>query len=412
MLFPFDNIQSVSFRNLVTDISGSKFSTHALHSYPGQLIPQIPYYYLNKYSKKEDSMVLDPFCGAGTVLVEAMHNNWYSVGVEINPVAALVTKVKTTPVQINKIEKTFNLIKNTFVNTNFDCIEVPFFDNINFWFEEQKITELTALKESINPIENEEIRDFFNVTFSSIIKTISRADPRIYVPVLPKFGAPKKIPDVWTTFEKRYYENKNKMKEFLKNIKGNNVGSHIYTEDIKNFKEPLKNVDLIITSPPYISAQKYVRSTRLEAYWLGYDKELQLEINRNTIGTEKIRRNDYKKIKYTNISKLDDVLNDIFEKNPEKAGIVSNYFNDMRKVIKKLYYLLNKKGRFILIIGDNTVTGMSFPTSKYVIKLCDAEGFIVDGILRDEIYTRGLMRTRKNAAKAIEYEYIVEMRKP
>ena len=412
MLIPFDNIQCVSYRDLASDISGSKFSTHALHSYPGQLIPQIPYYYLNKVKNIENSIVLDPFCGAGTVLVEAMHRNWSSVGVEINPVAALIAKVKTTPVQIKDLEKGFSLIKNVFHNTNYGNIEVPKFDNIDLWFEKQKIIELTALKLSIDHIENEDIRDFFYVTFSSIVKSVSRADPKIYVPVLPKFGVPKKVPDVWPAFEKRYSELKKKMKEFLKKIEGNDVNSKVFTDDIKEFNESLNDVDLIITSPPYISAQKYVRSTRLEAYWLGYEKKFQLEINKNTIGTEKICRGDYKKIKYTNISKLDDILNDIFEKNPEKAGIVSNYFDDMRKVISKLYYMLNKKGRFIMIIGDNTVTGKSFPTSKYIINLCDIEGFIIDGIFKDEIYTRGLMRKRKNAAKIIEYEYVVEMRKP
>jgi len=404
------HIIDVSFRELSNDIKGTRFSNHSIHSYPAQLIPQIPHYFLKKYSNNNNNLVLDPFCGSGTVLVEAMHNGWDSIGIEINPIASLIAKVKSTPLEISNLNNYIEKIEKRYKTDN-DNIKIPDFYNIGYWFDDDAIYNLKKLKDIINIIEDDDIRNFFLITFSSIIKAISKADPRIYVPVLPNKNYEKRVYDVWNIFYNTALYNIKKMNEFINMCEKPFHSSLVINEDIIKINNYADEIDAIITSPPYISAQKYMRSTRLEAYWLGYNKEEQLEINKNTIGTERILKNDYNKISDIGIYELDNLIEEIHEKNQKRGGIVYKYFKNMKEIINKLYIFLRDGGKFILVIGNNTVTGKKVQTNKYLSEISINAGFKINSIMRDTIISRKLMTKRHSTADIINYEWVIEMEK-
>ena len=399
----------VSFRDACPQIPNSRYSTHAFHSYPAQLIPHIPYYFLKTIDRDGDSLLFDPFCGTGTVLVEAMHNGWDSVGVEINPVAALIAKVKTTPVYKESLEIGLEKIARSYDDKSGN-FNTPDFQNIHYWFRNEDISKLAKIKFCIDCLDNPDVRDLYKVTFSSIIKDVSKADPRIYVPVLPNDGYVKKRFDAWDLFRKKSLDNINKMQEFVKLAK-NNTTCRIFNENIMNFEKSQCKPDLVITSPPYISAQKYVRSTRLEAYWLGYTKNQQLDINRKTIGTERIAKEYYSKISSTGLDDLDSFVVKIFDSDPIRAAIVSKYFNDMTRVIRKVYTILNSGGKCIFVVGNNTVKGYKVQTSEYIAKICQQQGFSLEKVMVDKILSRALMTKRNTTANLINYEWVLVMRK-
>ncbi len=218
-----ENKNLVSFREMCPEVGGTRYSTHGLYPYPAKLIPHIPYYFLSQIRRKSsDSKVLDPFCGTGTVMVEALHNGWNSVGIEINPVTALVAKVKTTTLSIAELEKTYNFLKESCkVEKDKDCA-LPSFENLGFWFTKRTIIELAKINECIQTIDNDAIRDFFKVTFASIIKDASRADSKIYVPVLPKKGLRKRKPNPWTLFRSNAEANIRSMQEFSGSARAKN----------------------------------------------------------------------------------------------------------------------------------------------------------------------------------------------
>ncbi len=94
------------FNNLAEDISWSfedlsrkdtSYATHGYHRYPAKFIPQLARRCIEEYTDKED-IICDPFMGCGTTLVEAIISGRKAVGVDINPVAWLITKAKTTPI--------------------------------------------------------------------------------------------------------------------------------------------------------------------------------------------------------------------------------------------------------------------------------------------------------------------------
>jgi DNA modification methylase len=99
-LTPYDKVKSIdwNFKDVETT-----YLTHCYHSYPARFIPQIPQTIIENFTCKGD-VVLDPFCGCGTALVESVLRGRRAVGVDINPIACLITKVKTTPLEPSKLK--------------------------------------------------------------------------------------------------------------------------------------------------------------------------------------------------------------------------------------------------------------------------------------------------------------------
>ncbi|MDH7577266.1 MAG: DNA methyltransferase [Bacillota bacterium] len=73
----------------------TQYLSHKFHSYPARFIPQIPLTFIKLFTGEGD-LVCDPFCGCGTTLVESFLNGRNSIGNDLNPLAVLISKAKTT----------------------------------------------------------------------------------------------------------------------------------------------------------------------------------------------------------------------------------------------------------------------------------------------------------------------------
>ena len=95
----------VSFRELLPEIKNIDRYTHLIHTYPAKLLVHIPYFFLNNsvFSKEGDT-VLDPFNGSGTVLLESIIAKRNAFGADANPLARLITEVKISKIDTNKID--------------------------------------------------------------------------------------------------------------------------------------------------------------------------------------------------------------------------------------------------------------------------------------------------------------------
>ena len=86
--------------------SNTDLYTHKIHRYPAMFIPQLTRKLIQKFSIPHDT-ILDIFSGSGTLLVEASLLERYSIGIELNPLAILITKVKTTPLNLSIVSKEY-----------------------------------------------------------------------------------------------------------------------------------------------------------------------------------------------------------------------------------------------------------------------------------------------------------------
>lgn len=239
--------------------TSSNYSTHGIHSYTAKFIPHIPRYFIKKYTKKKD-VVLDPFAGSGTTLLEANILGRNSLGIDINPLAILIGKVKTTPIKRKKLEEaTKKLFKNLDKKPKFQLKEFP---NIDYWFNKKSIIELSKIDFMINQLYKKreisrDIWNYFRVCFSSIVRKSSFADPhnpKTYCsPRMQVLRKQKHQFDPIKYFKTCVTKNSGliyKLGEILKDKKVKT--KFITTNDTRNIKLPsnIKKIDLIITSPP------------------------------------------------------------------------------------------------------------------------------------------------------------------
>jgi len=216
--------------------------------------------------------------------------------------------------------------------------------------------------------------------------------------------------DVMREFQNTVNINIERLEKFCKDSY-KTVETKVINGDFRDIDIQDNSIDLVITSPPYIGSQKYVRSTRLENLWLNLsDSELLREIDHKTLGTENIHSTDIV-IDKLNISYADKIIEEINKKDKERAYLVYKYFYDMENSIQKIFKILKKGKYLILVIGDNTIRGLFIPTHRILSNILMRSGFIKDRILKDKIKYRGFMKKRNQTAGVIDYEWILIYKK-
>ena len=124
------------------------YFTHGFFKYPCKFIPNVPKWAIQKYTKKGD-LVLDPFAGSGTTLVEAILNKRDAIAIDFDTLSQLLCKVKTTNLsskQLKKIEEFWDTVNFKKKSNN---KYLPDLHNTNHWFPEENIHKLLILRESI-----------------------------------------------------------------------------------------------------------------------------------------------------------------------------------------------------------------------------------------------------------------------
>jgi len=76
---------------------------HRLHPYLGKFIPQLVEWFLSKYFTADD-LILDPFMGSGTTLIQANEMRMNSIGIDISEFCCRIGKVKTQEYDVLKVK--------------------------------------------------------------------------------------------------------------------------------------------------------------------------------------------------------------------------------------------------------------------------------------------------------------------
>jgi len=397
------------------------YITHDIHSYTAKLTPHLPRHFIIKYTKKGD-VILDPFCGSGTSLLEARLLGRNAIGIDINPLAILISDVKTTPVNIKRLENAIQIAQDELkIMKDLEGIDFP---NKDYWFCKKAQSELSKIKFIIdNPKKNtnQKIVKYLKLCFSAIIRKSSNADPRI-AKIYKSRRVLDKLNRGWFPTPIKYFEetlrkNCERFKSFEISGYNNNNFVEVIQGDARKTSAILKElginkVDFIITSPPYINAQDYFRSYKLELWWLGLaTPEEVLNLKRQSIGTEYIGGGNNKPIKNINNLRLKTVLKSIERIDPHKSQIVYNYFGNMMHIINEFYKVLKMKSHFCLITGNNTICKVRVPTYKILIDIAKDTGFELVEVVKDKIINRSLPPNRNHDGGVIKEEWITVFRK-
>ena len=336
---------------------------------------------------------IDIFCGCGTVAYEALANRKSFFGCDLNPVATLIARTKCRKYDSNEIKNYFTRIKALFFSDDLDVDEY-FCKNtrICYWFYPKQLNDLYKLRSSIiSVVETEKYLDFFLCAFSSILKGCSKW---LTKSIKPQIDPQKQAKDVWEEFCKQILkmERANETSEVAKE---NNA--EILTRSVLdlNINEPF--VDLLITSPPYVTSYEYADIHQLSTLWLDYSPDYK-HFRTGSIGSlyhsDDLRFN-VPKLNQSGLS----VVMQMYSIDKKQAKAIAQYYVNMQAVVKKICDVVKKGGACLFVIGNTEYKSVKIDNARHLAESLLNEGFCNVTIKRRRILNKILTPYRDKNGK-------------
>jgi len=330
--------------------------------------------------------VLDPFVGSGTTLVEARLLERNCIGIDHNPLARLVSKVKSTPLDKEILIKGRDrLVKDIQTHGSDEKVELPYFKNRDFWFD-RPASEAIAIVKGLAEQFDSDLRDFFLVVLSEVVQKVSKVAPGQLMPAArKKIHLHQKVErtDVFKLFTDQLDHDLVSILTFSKRA-GRGFFSLIAGDDARKIALSHR-VGLVVTSPPYINAHHYIWTHKLRLLQLGLlnDRE-RLNLMRKEVGTEDFGVSSYSFQQRTGHKEIDEKIAEIFSgkyykasgnQNKIRAASVYKYFVDMREHFSEAYQVLSSGCHYCIVIGNNTICRVTVPTADYLAEIAEEVGF-------------------------------------
>lgn len=420
----------VDFRSLVGWVRLGDQLTHQLHPYPAKLLPNIAHFFVRAKSlQRRNAVVLDPFCGSGTVALEATVAGHGALVADANPLALLIARVKTTPYDVESLrDEAHRLHRRVRRLRTAPGVSVV---NDHLWYTPEKKRALEIVSRGVNEIEDESIRDFFRVCLSVLVRKFSFADPAVSVPVRLRLKGDSsghhgtrisarllwlESAEVSAEFEKICLANIDRIAE-ANSARPDRRAALSAGDDARMLRSAVDSqggrlragsIPLVITSPPYGSAQKYVRACSLSLNWLGlaHPEELAL-LEQRSIGREHAPNHSYRDLPDVLPTAYERLCAKITKKNPIRGRITLEYLHDMRLALLEMARVTSKHGRIVLVIGNNQVCGEPLRNDEFVTHTLQGAGMKLQLALIDHIKSRGLMTKRNKTASLISRESVL-----
>ena len=232
-----------------------------IHPYPAKFVAELPRALLEHLPIPAGTVVLDPFCGSGTTLVESQSAGLSAIGIDLNPVACLISRVKTQPrpKQLYHHAVTAQKIARELEP---DIPEIP---NLDHWFKPAVQLELARLVAAITHVPRE-AGDCLRLAFSSIVVRVSNQESDTRYAAIEKNIDAHKVGDIFVRAAQRIDAALNTRPHVLHPARV--LESNTLEVPPEQIQAP---VGLVITSPPYPNAYEYWLYHKYRMWWLGFD---------------------------------------------------------------------------------------------------------------------------------------------
>ena len=415
----FDNIQE-NREWAFESVRSTEQWTHGYHRYPAKFLPDVVRKIIEDYAQ-DSTLIADLFAGCGTTLVEAKVHGISSVGTDINPVARLITKVKTTALPPVALQQAYDALVHLFEDyRENDYADIKKHDRIDYWFTISQKAKIAFLYDKISHLDiNDDIKDFFYVCISHILKNCSWW---LQSGTKPQRDAEKVPEDPF----KEFCRHCRKMIEWNENFynglsqKGHlGTSCEIHLEDARHTSIQSGKINAIITSPPYVTSYEYADIHQLTAYWMEYMSDIH-EFRKKFIGSSYSGNTS---LTVSGSKQAQKIVNDLSKKSMHIARDVAQYFNDMQEVAKEMSRVLAPKGYACIVIGNTKIKEVQIKSAEVFFEFLRNAGLrkvtvIKRSIphklmptLRDKNTGRFTKLDNPNCKKVYPNEYILVMRK-
>jgi len=389
----------------------------------------------------ERAVILDPFAGVGTMLIEAALLGYDAVGFEINPYAALVCQTKLRAYEVDfsafrtQVDAFYTFYREK-VHSNYSPRHIPpkEFKTKCVFYHPSVLRKVLIFWDFVDALPASLIKDLFRLAFASTMVSYSNYS---YEPSLGRrTSAGRSEIDDYAVGESIM----SKLSEMLSDIQWYQASllnpssvKQVLNDSFFNYRTAIapSSVDLIVTSPPYLNNYHYNRNTRPHLYWLDFVQCTQdmkpLESANFGKYWQTVRAGDRLALDFDLVdSDLDDRLKLLQSAHPEKgvyggagwANYAVSYFNDCYRFAQGINYALRPGGTAVVVIGNSIVQGVQISTDQYFAKIAESLGLelIQIDIPRETRVGNSIIQSEVRVSKAKAshklYEAVVELKKP
>lgn len=413
------DIDAATYTNVDSNfVFSSNYPRHRWFNYKEGFSPVLVERIFNEYGLTKDSIVCDPFCGAGTTLAVAKAQGMSSIGFEVNPFAAFVTKVKTTDYNDNDIAAFKDVVDGLRGITIDHSIPLPENDYLKRIFDEEMLYVQLTIRKYIQSLSEEKSQQLLYFAWLSTLEKCSlyrkagnglkvKSHPPVYGSEGPFAFAVSCIVEKAISMIEDYSK------------ADNGPTPLVYEESVTNMNRYVRNdsLDLVLFSPPYANCFDYTKIYYLEL-WFG--EFVNSAADQKDIRMKSLRSHCHATWpdRYTSFH-LDELNNDILPLLRQQKlwttripDMLNGYFADMEEALRQIYSALNKGGHCAIVVSNSAYAGIIIPTDVFLAMIAQRLGFTVE-----EIEVERLIITSSQQYKRTEHirrflrESIVKLKK-
>lgn len=349
----------------------------SVHPFPTRMAPGLA---VDLAAEREKSLrVLDPMSGSGTVLAVACSKGHLAIGVDIDPLAVLISRVWTTPVDTETLPSqaadVLRFARSLFASlrtqdaypANSDADTRSF---VRYWFDDYARRQLASFVAAIREVEDDPIRNALWCAFSRLIITKqSGASLAMDLSHSRPHRAFKRAPS--KPFRNFLYAVDRVARNCI-DSSDHSPGppTRVHEGEARSLPLDDGSVDLVLTSPPYLNAIDYLRCSKFSLIWMGYSIGELRGLRSVAVGTE-VGKNADDDIEIQNVLSK---LNLQPKLRARQGAVLVRYIDDVRRVVGEPVRVLTDRGQAVFVVGENTVSGTFIPNSLIVNTLTDTAG--------------------------------------
>ena len=347
-------------------------TSRTLHPFPARMAPDIALDTIRARASAKPVTVLDPMCGSGTVLSIALAEGHHAVGLDVDPLAVLMSNVAVRGVdeaalseEAARVVHRAKQLRSQTLHWNDQETQ----DFAEYWFGHRQRVALARLSRAIGEVESSSMRDALSVAMS---RTIITKSPCASLAADTSHSRPHKVLetsdyDVLDGFARSATQ----MGRLLAG-RAKDRPSPARLGDARAMSVGTSTIDLVVTSPPYLNAIDYLRGHRLALIWLGYTLKQLRAIRSNSIGAE---RAPYAAIAPQTAALVDAVESLVDDPSVFPRRIVERYALDLSLFASELFRVCRPSSQVVVVIGNSTLRGNFIRNDLLVGKALRGAGF-------------------------------------
>ncbi len=341
---------------------------------------------LDRYNKKYAKKILDPFMGAGSTVFEGYIQGKEVYGFDVNPISRLSVEVKCQNYTASDIKLLYKVLKEI------DSIsgkhqDYPKWTKITKYITPDKLDLLLTLKKYIDEINNEKISKLLNLLWLSILEEVGdyKKDGNGI-----KYRAKNiELKDIYNVFKRKIEIAIDDIENYLFKLdkKGRVIPFFKSSMEIEKIRE-IREIDAIITSPPYANMFDYFEVYKIELWMGGFIKNRE---DWRILKKMSMRNNTNSDINPKDIIR-NEIFSEVYDKlqNKVKEGVIqekripimiANYFYDIKLLLQGLKGKMNKDAIISFVIGNSAYGGIVIPTDEIVRSIGEELGYIFEELI-------------------------------